>query len=106
MERVSFTSGSLLDKSGKLLDKSEIEARVRQAGFDPLLIQDPPGREYRKHSHVTSKYLGFVAGSMQVTAGGINFDCQAGDVLIIPGNMFHEAVVGNKGCSFYWSEKM
>ena len=31
---------------------------------------------------------------------------EPGDKFIIPGNTSHQAIVGDKGCVFFWSEKV
>jgi quercetin dioxygenase-like cupin family protein len=82
----------------------EVDAKVREEGFAPVIIKDPAGQVYPPHTHATTKYLAFLEGSMGVTAAGEEFDCRVGDVMIIPGGVTHGAVVGTNGCVFLWSE--
>lgn len=75
-------------------------------GWDPVLIQDPPGYEYLPHQHVTSKLLVFLDGIMEVEAAGQRFTSSPGDRLEIPGSTVHSARVGAAGCTYYWSEQV
>jgi quercetin dioxygenase-like cupin family protein len=88
------------------LSESEIEAAVRREGFHPLLIADPPGTAYPPHRHPETKLLAFLRGSMELMIDGRRFDCSPGDRVIIPGDLFHAAIVGPEGCDFFWSEKL
>jgi quercetin dioxygenase-like cupin family protein len=90
----------------RTMDQERIAAEVRQEGFDPIYISDPPGRTYEPHRHPETKLLVFLEGSMEVTVKGQKFDGAPGDKLIIPGNVEHAAVAGPKGCGFFWSEKL
>lgn len=86
--------------------RSEVEAAVRREGFSPLLIADPPGAAYPPHKHPETKVLAFLRGTMEVMIDGHRFECSAGDRVIIPGDLFHAAIVGPEGCDFFWSEKL
>jgi quercetin dioxygenase-like cupin family protein len=88
------------------LDKESIAAEIRKEGFDPILIQDPPGHVYSAHRHPETKLLAFLLGSMTVKVGDNTFNCSPGDKVVIPGNVEHEAMVGPEGCVFFWSEKL
>lgn len=90
----------------KDLDKDEIRKKVEEEGFDPITINDPPGRVYSPHTHPETKLLAILKGGMEVKTGGEEFTLKKGDQLIIPGEQKHEAVVGEKGCTFFWSEKL
>lgn len=90
----------------KTTDREQIAEEVRQEGFDPVYISDPPGRVYDPHRHPETKLLVFLQGSMEVKVKGQKFDCRPGDKLIIPGNIEHSAVAGPEGCAFFWSEKL
>jgi quercetin dioxygenase-like cupin family protein len=89
----------------KSINEERIAEEVRREGFDPLRIIDPPGRIYHPHRHPETKLLVFLHGSMSVKIAGEQYDCHAGDKLIISGNTEHSAVVGSEGCAFFWSEK-
>jgi quercetin dioxygenase-like cupin family protein len=88
------------------LQTAEIAEKVRDEGFDPLRISDPPGAVYPPHTHPETKLLAFLQGTMQVTVRGETFSCAAGDKLLIPGNVEHSALVGPEGCVYFWSEKL
>lgn len=90
----------------KGFSKKEIREKVDKKGFDPLTINDPPSRIYFPHTHPETKLLAILDGSMEVKTGGNKYTLEKGDELIIPGNQKHEAVVGNDGCTFFWSEKL
>jgi len=90
----------------KTIDRDSIAHEVKQEGFDPLPINDPPGHVYPPHRHATTKLLVFLKGSMEVEVTGQKYSCRPGDKLVIPGNFEHSAVVGPEGCLFFWSEKL
>ena len=90
----------------KDLPIAEIAEKVREEGFDPLRISDPPGAVYTPHTHPETKLLAFLHGTMQVTVQGQSFTCAVGDKLFIPGNVEHSALVGAEGCVYFWSEKV
>jgi quercetin dioxygenase-like cupin family protein len=90
----------------KDLDHKKIADDVRKEGFNPLLINDPPGFIYSLHSHPETKLLVFLEGSMEVRVKGKLYQCEVGDKLIIPGNFEHSAKAGPEGCTFFWSEKL
>jgi mannose-6-phosphate isomerase-like protein (cupin superfamily) len=93
----------------KMFDPAKIDAirsTIERDGWDPTLIVEPPGAVYPPHQHETDKLLVFLEGDMAVRAGGDWFTCQAGDRLIIPGQLEHEAVAGAGGCRYFWSEQL
>ncbi len=88
------------------MSPKQIESAIQQEGFSPIKITDPPKHHYSKHMHPETKPLAFLEGSMDVIVAGELFRCMPGDKLLIPGNTIHEAVVGDEGCTFFWSEKL
>lgn len=86
--------------------EAEIKKEVEEEGFDPIKINDPPGRVYSPHTHPETKLLAILAGSMNIKVGGGEFKLKKGDKLVIEGNVKHSAVVGDDGCVFFWSEKL
>ena len=86
--------------------REEIKKKMEEAGFSPLVIKDKPGFVYHPHQHDETKYLVCLEGSMKVTFSGKTYDFEPGDKIIIEGNTKHSAIVGDKGCVFYWSEKV
>ena len=88
------------------LDKESVRAEIRNEGFEPTLIQDPPGHVYSAHRHPETKLLAFLLGSMTVKVGDNTFHCSPGDRVVIPDHVEHEAIAGPEGCVFFWSEKL
>jgi quercetin dioxygenase-like cupin family protein len=82
----------------------EIKKNIIKEGFDPIAMKDSPGRVYSKHSHPETKLLVILEGGIDVKTGRKKYKLQEGDELIIPGNQTHSAVVGEKGCKFFWSQ--
>ena len=87
-------------------DRAKIAQSVKDEGFDPLLISDPPGTTYPSHTHPETKLLVFLGGEMEVKVADQSFFCYQGDRLMIPGDIEHSAIVGPKGCQFFWSERL
>ncbi len=88
------------------LSDAEISRRIEEEGFDPLRISDPPGHIYPPHTHAETKLLAFLRGGMEVRVADEVYRCQAGDRLLIPGNVVHSAAVGAQGCLYFWSERL
>lgn len=88
------------------IPQKEIEHEIIDMGFDPILIKNHAGYEYSKHTHKETKLLVFLKGSMSVKVEEETYACEPGDLILIDGNTVHSAVVGPKGCEFYWSEKV
>lgn len=90
----------------KKLPQEEIIQMIKKEGFNPLLISDSPGYVYPKHKHPETKLLVCINGSMKIVVDNEIFNFEPGDKLIIPGNTYHSAKVGENGCDFFWSEKL
>jgi len=88
------------------LSVAQIAQKVRDEGFDPIRIADPPGSVYSPHTHPETKLLAFLDGAMTVTVRGETFRCSPGGKLLIPGNVEHSATAGPEGCVYFWSEKL
>jgi quercetin dioxygenase-like cupin family protein len=86
--------------------KEKIKEELEKDGFKPIVFHDKAGFVYEKHQHPETKVLVCLEGSMKVNVNGKDCDFEVGDKLIIPGNTPHSALVGEKGCLFYWSEKL
>ena len=86
--------------------QEKIKQQMQKEGFSPLVVKDKPGFVYKPHKHAETKYLVCLEGAMQVTFNSKTYDFEPGDKLIIKGNTTHEALVGDKGCVFLWSEKI
>lgn len=85
--------------------REEIIKSIKEDGFDPILISDSPGAKYNTHQHPETKLLVCLSGSMKVRVEETEYDFEAGDKLVIPGNTPHSGLVGLEGCQFFWSEK-
>jgi quercetin dioxygenase-like cupin family protein len=90
----------------KGLKRGEVVRKIKDEGFDPVVIDNTPGYVYTKHKHPETKLLAILSGSMQVEVEGQRYILRKDDKLIIPGNVYHSAVVGKDGCKFFWSEKI
>jgi hypothetical protein len=88
------------------LDPQAVLAQLRREAWDPIPITDPPGYVYPPHSHVTTKLLAILFGSMEVRVADETWRCLPGDQVVIPGGVQHAALVGPDGCQFYWSEQL
>ena len=75
-------------------------------GWNPVPIADAPETVYEPHRHAATKLFAFLAGTMEVRAGGETFRCAAGDKLVIPGSVEHTATVGPEGCRYLWCEQL
>ena len=110
------------------LSQEDISREISDLGFTPILITNTEGYVYDPHTHQETKLLAFLQGGMEVTVGEkvynpkirtnevsnksriraneVSYNCKAGDLLIVPGDTIHSAVVGKTGCKFFWSEKI
>lgn len=95
-----YTKGKYLKQSDEKILKV-----IKKYGFNPVKFTDEANYIYESHSHKETKLLVFLDGEMDVVVNDEKFKCQKGDELIIPGNSIHSAIVGNQGCTFFWSEK-
>ena len=89
----------------KDIDELQIKEEIKKEGFEPFLFSHGPRYRYEPHQHSTEKLLVFLEGSMWVRAGDKEYNCKAGDKLLISGNVEHEATTGPEGCTFFWSER-
>lgn len=89
-----------------ILSEDEIEAKIREEGFEPKRFHNSPGDIYEPHQHSETALIAYLVGSMKVKVGDKNYICRKGDKLFIPGNTIHSAVVGKEGCTFFWDEKL
>lgn len=90
----------------KELSEKEIAQKIRKEGFDPFVITNSPNYIYSRHKHKETKLLVGLSGSMNIKVGEKEFTLASGDKLVVPGNIYHSAIVGKEGCSFFWSEKL
>jgi len=90
----------------KNLNEKQIAKKVDEEGFDPIKINDLRSKVYSSHTHPETKLLAFLEGGMEVKVADKIYNCEKGDKLIIDGNVRHSAIVGSKGCIFFWSEKL
>lgn len=84
----------------------KIAKDIKSEGFEPKCITDEPGYIYTPHSHLETKLLVFLKGTMDVTVNGETYHCKPGDKLIIPGGITHSGIIGKAGCTYFWSEKL
>lgn len=86
--------------------RKQIIKAMEEEGFKPKLITDSPNFVYETHLHKETKLIVCLKGSMKVTVKKKTYDFEPGDKLKISGNTLHRGVVGNKGCIYFWSEKV
>lgn len=101
MQEVLFEKKKFKNKT-----EQEIQTEIFEMGFSPIKFLNAPNYKYPKHRHIESKLLAFLKGKMHVQVNGELFECEPGDLLIIPGEHVHSAKVGDSGCDFFWSEKL
>ena len=94
------------DNSYKGLKEKAIADKIKEEGFDPVKIINPPDKVYKPHFHPKPKLLVVLNGSMKVEFGGEKFKCGKCDSILIPSHMTHTIVSGSEGCTFFWSEKV
>ncbi|MEX0616321.1 MAG: AraC family ligand binding domain-containing protein [Candidatus Woykebacteria bacterium] len=90
----------------KGLEEEKIAESVKAEGFNPIRFSNATGDSYSPHKHPETKLLAFLKGNLEVKVGGEDFQCKAGDKLVVPGNTLHSSVAGPEGCEFFWSEKL
>jgi quercetin dioxygenase-like cupin family protein len=86
--------------------KEKIKEIMQNEGFSPKLITDKPNFIYEPHKHPETKFLACLEGSMKVIVKGKTYNFSPGDKLVIPGNTIHSGVVSDRGCVYFWSEKL
>lgn len=89
----------------KTIDKDCILQELRAEGYVPLLINNKAYFKYEPHVHPEQKLIVIISGNLQLTVEEEIFQCEMGDKIVIPPYLEHSAIVGEKGCSFFWSEK-
>lgn len=86
--------------------RKEIIKSMEEEGFKPKLINDKPNFIYKTHQHPETKLLVCLEGSMKVKVENKEFNFEPCDKLKIPENTLHSDIVGNRGCIYFWSEKI
>lgn len=97
-----FTKSHFPDSTSR---KAIVKA-IKDAGFNPKLITDPPNCIYTTHTHPETKLFVGIKNSMKITVGSNEYLLEPGDQLVVTGNVPHSGVVGRDGCIYYWSEKL
>jgi quercetin dioxygenase-like cupin family protein len=87
------------------ISRDQIIEEMKKDGFKPELVNDEPNFIYKPHKHNETKLIVCLEGSMKIVVDGKTVNFEVGDKLRIPGDTLHSAVVGNKGCVYFWSEK-
>lgn len=90
----------------KFKNKNQIKKLIQEMGYHPVLISNTPQYEYKQHSHPQQKLLVILNGNITIEIEGKSYNCKKGDEIIINPYDEHSAIVGNKGCEFYWAEKI
>ncbi len=77
------------------------QARLREAGVDPLTWGNGPGDHYAPHEHDFTKLLICAEGSItfEIGADATPVELRAGDGFELPPGTRHGAFVGPDGCT-------
>jgi quercetin dioxygenase-like cupin family protein len=106
MKKVVFDNRRFKEELALPLGETLVAEEVERLGFSPMVVSNHPGFTYATHSHPEAKLLVILEGSMKLSVEGKEYDARSGDLIVIPGNTEHSALVGKKGCRFYWAEKL
>lgn len=90
----------------KDIPREKIIEAMKQEGFEPKLINDKPNFVYDTHQHQETKLIVCLEGSMKVKVLDEDYMFEPGDKIKIPGNTPHSGIVSDKGCVYFWSEKV
>lgn len=89
------------DKDGKL-SESNLENKLRRQGYKFIRYDFPPGMCFPDHTHGTPKKDAILKGSMKFCMYGQTVVLGPGDMIQVPGNTIHNAIVlGREFLVFY-----
>ena len=83
-----------------------IKKSIIDEGYNPQLVEDEPNFVYETHVHPETKLIVCLKGLMTVKVKEVEYKFEPGDKLKITGNTPHSGVVGPKGCTYFWAEKL
>lgn len=81
-----------------------IKAKLKQQGYDPVLIREVPHATLDTHQHRQSHVIVIVRGQMQLTLEDSEYLMQPGDLVTIAPHVRHAAQFGAEGCDYLWAE--
>jgi quercetin dioxygenase-like cupin family protein len=92
--------------SGPLpVDAAALRRQLEEDGFAVWSWTDPPGSDYRPHSHDHDECLWVVAGEIIFGAAGREFRLGPGDRLMLPEGTVHTARAGAAGATYLIGER-
>ncbi|MBL8702758.1 MAG: cupin domain-containing protein [Alphaproteobacteria bacterium] len=81
-----------------MVDKAAFEARLRQEGYEEILLREwEPDRIVPEHTHPFDAHVLVLEGDMTLTLGGSARTCRPGDVFTVPAGTPHAEAYGPKG---------
>jgi cupin 2 domain-containing protein len=66
--------------------------RFKELGFSFDIWSDPPGRAWRGFVHATDELVVLLDGEVEFVVGGVVHRPEAGEELLIPAGVIHDAV--------------
>ena len=66
--------------------------RFKELGFSFDIWSDPPGRAWRGFVHATDELVVLLDGEVEFVVGGVVHRPEAGEELMIPAGVVHDAV--------------
>lgn len=77
-----------------------LRRQLEGEGFDVHLWRDPSDRTYAPHAHEHDESLWVVRGRIVFRIQGTEYPLEAGDRLMLPGGIVHEAKAGPQGATY------
>lgn len=88
------------------LSEQEIEALVRQEGYEGFLWNDPPGSKYPRHRHNVDELIWVISGQIWFKFGDEVISLIAGDRIYLPKKIAHEATASQSmGAKYFVGQK-
>lgn len=86
--------------------RQQILLRMKDEGYTIIHeYDDAPGEHFPEHNHPGEQLIVILRGSIDVTMAGKRYLLHAGDELVFPAKMLHEATIGSEGCLYLDGEK-
>jgi quercetin dioxygenase-like cupin family protein len=86
-------------------DEGALRQQLEAEGFSVWTWSDPPGADYRPHSHDHDESLWVVRGEITFGVAGREFRLGPGDRLMLPQGTVHTARAGSAGATYLIGEK-
>ncbi|MBI3534051.1 MAG: cupin domain-containing protein [Deltaproteobacteria bacterium] len=69
--------------------QEEIEAKLRQEGYEVYCWTDLPGVVYPRHKHIEDQCIWIIEGELEFQVGEQLYNLHAGDRIYLPSNIAH-----------------